>query len=329
MEDGSDNSIEKAVAKYSEMRPRYERLVGEVVYALTEYVAEQKIETSEILGRAKSIASFREKLQRKSYSDPEAQMQDLAASRVVCLFESDLERVKDIIVDSFHVVEIDDKSEGLGDDLMGYQGYHIIVRLGDKYLGPRYNDVKDLFCEIQVRTVLQDAWSKISHKLVYKSEASIPRQLRRNLNNVSSLMEIAQSVFDTVKVGQEEYMENLRRKVEAGDEILSQEIDHHTLKEYSLQKFPELPVSEHWQDRLIADLDMSRYQTIADLDAIVTRGAPLLEEFAARSPGMFRHSTDYITKSLGLFDREFESKHNFASATLHELKEIRKYKGLK
>lgn len=71
--------------------------------------------------------------------------------------------------------------------------------------------------------------------------------------------------------------------------------------------------------RLIADLDMSRYQTIAGLYAVLTRCGPLLEEFATRSQGILRDITDYITNSLGLFDREYESKHNFTIATPHEL----------
>lgn len=324
MTESFDEKAEKAISYFTTMRSRYEQLVDEVVYALSEYVPKQNIETSEILGRAKSLASFKEKIARKAYSDPFQQMRDLAAARVVCLFESDLQRVKDIVVDTFQVIELEDKSEGLGDDLMGYQGYHLVVRLGDKFSGPRYDEIKELYCEIQVRTVLQDAWSKISHKLVYKSEASIPRQLRRNLNNVSSLMEIAQSVFDTVKVGQEEYMDELRRTVEAGEDMFSQEINHHTLMEYSAQKFEKLPVSEYWQDQLIADLDLEKYKTIGDLDAVVSKALPLLDDFARNSPEMFRHSTDFITKAFGLLDSEFEKKHSFGSPTIHALKKIRK-----
>lgn len=310
--------------QYQVIRPRYENLVDEVKFALTEYVKLSGITTSEILGRAKSRDSFAKKISRKGYKSPFSEMKDLAASRVVCLFESDLEKVKDLVQQNFEVLELEDKSESLGDSLMGYQGYHLIVRLGPKFKGPRYDELKTLYCEIQIRTVLQDAWSKISHQLVYKSEASVPKPFRRSLNNVSALMEIAQSTFDTVKVGQEKYTDELRQAVETDDNLSGQEINHHTLMEYSLQKFPELTVSDYWQDRLIADINLERYKTIGDLDVLVSKALPHIEGFAKRSPRLFKHSTDFITKSLGLLDEEFFTKHSFGRETSNELKSARR-----
>jgi ppGpp synthetase/RelA/SpoT-type nucleotidyltranferase len=61
---------------------------------------------------------------------------------------------------------------------------------------PRYDDLKKLVCEIQVRTVLQDAWAIIDHHLSYKQESDVPKILRRKLNSLAGLVETAHDQFD-------------------------------------------------------------------------------------------------------------------------------------
>jgi ppGpp synthetase/RelA/SpoT-type nucleotidyltranferase len=50
-----------------------------------------------------------------------------------------------------------DKLEEQEVDKFGYGALHYLVNLGRKSSGARYDDLKRLVCEIQVRTVLQDA----------------------------------------------------------------------------------------------------------------------------------------------------------------------------
>jgi putative GTP pyrophosphokinase len=57
---------------------------------------------------------------------------------------------------------------------------------------------KDLFAEIQVRTVVQHAWATVSHSLQYKREADVPIPLRRRLARVSALLELADMEFSAI-----------------------------------------------------------------------------------------------------------------------------------
>ncbi|MFP3384958.1 GTP pyrophosphokinase family protein [Tritonibacter sp. SIMBA_163] len=318
---------ENSLRDFEAARPLYQKLVDEIIFALEQYLDADGVEYSEIVGRVKTLDSFADKIDRKLYSSPMSDTVDLAGVRVVCLFEQDLERVAGIVASNMSIIESEDKSEMLGDSLMGYQGRHLSVTLGKGFQGPRYSQLGDLSCEIQIRTVLQDAWSKISHKLVYKNEASVPRPLRRSLNNVSSLMEIAQSVFDNVKSEQLEYLEDLQDAVQRDDGVLGQPVDHHTLKLYSEERFPGVPVSEAWQDVLINDLDSSRYKTIKDINAVVERAEKAVQEFASDRPEIFRYSTDFLTKSLGLLDEDFRRRHMFSASTVARLEQLHeKYK---
>lgn len=309
-------------AEYEDLQPLLGKLTDEITFAVGEYMKEGGIEYSEVVGRVKTSVSFREKIDRKQYDDPLKDMDDLAGVRIVCLFEADLPRVEEILRKEMHVLETENKADSLGDNLMGYQGRHLILRLGGGFLGPRYNQLSDLKCEIQIRTVLQDAWSKISHKLVYKNEASVPRPLRRNLNNVSSLMEVAQSVFDNVKVEQERYLADLSVTVSYENNLLDEPIDHHTLKLYSKGRFPALPISEMWQDALIDDLSGLEYHSIGDIDRVINLAKTAIDEYANEVPEIFRHSTDFLTKSIGLIDTNFLGVHTFSPQTMSRLSQL-------
>ena len=164
---GDTNTAAKA-CEYEHIRPSYEKLVEEVKYVLREGLGRSDVRVADVSGRAKTPGSFKEKLQRKCYRNPLKEITDLAGVRVACYYESDLTTVSDIVRSTFNVHEHVDKTDDLGVDKMGYHGAHFVVTLGDRYSGARYNGITDLRCEIQVRTVLQDAWALISHHLIYK-----------------------------------------------------------------------------------------------------------------------------------------------------------------
>jgi ppGpp synthetase/RelA/SpoT-type nucleotidyltranferase len=52
---------------------------------------------------------------------------------------------------------------------------------------------KNIRIELQIRTVIQDAWSILDHKIKYKN--SIPQNLKRRINRLSALFEIADEEF--------------------------------------------------------------------------------------------------------------------------------------
>src|SRR5262245_56322197 len=157
---------------YTRLRPKYQQLASEVEFALKRRLEERHIEIASIASRAKAIDSVVQKISRKQYDDPMSEIPDFAGVRVVCLYDSDLPEIQRLIEQAFQVAEATDKMEVLGADRMGYQGRHFVVRLGPQFCGDRYEGLHDLHCEIQARTVLQDAWAQISHHLVYKTEAS-------------------------------------------------------------------------------------------------------------------------------------------------------------
>lgn len=187
------------IRQFIERRPDYEQLCAEVAYILRKRLQSKNIEYSTVLYRAKTLNSFFNKLNRKKYSNLLTEVTDFAGVRVVSLYVSDLKLIEAIIQKEFDVVEKIDKLKEKTSDQFGYLANHYIVKLGRRSSGARYDDLKNLVCEIQVRTVLQDAWAIIQHHLVYKHESKVPKDIHRKLNSLAGLLETADDQFDNVR----------------------------------------------------------------------------------------------------------------------------------
>ncbi len=303
-------------AKYKELRPRYEKLAEEIQYAINKRLEDEDIKVDAVTHRAKTIDSFLEKIERKPYDDPLKEITDLAGVRVVCLYESDLQKVEDIVRTKFEVEDEEDKRDDLGTDKMGYQGKHFVVELGSGYSGDRYEGLHGLRCEIQVRTVLQDAWAIISHHLVYKNEASIPDRLRRDVNNVAAMLEVAQGVFDKVREKRDGYIEEIQQKSDDRSSFLSQPVNFDTLAAYTKWKYTNLEISEFVHGIMIDRLNLSKYQSLQDIDDIVNAASPAVEAFLKAKPSFPNTGTTILLVSFSFLDMNFRKMFGWPSEVL-------------
>jgi putative GTP pyrophosphokinase len=301
-------------AEYETLVPRYTHLIDEVRFAIGKGLERAKL-TAVLTSRVKHIDSLLEKVDRKEYGDPLREITDLAGVRVVCRFSSDLAIVEDILKESFSIGQRVDKTALLGTDRMGYLGTHYVVELMPSHKGARYDEISGLKCEVQVKTILQDAWAQIDHSLMYKSQVSIPEKERREMNNISALLEVAQGVFDRTRDVRAKYAEEVERKSARPSEFLSQPIDRETVASYTRHKYPGLPVNERIQEMLLAQIDHDRYRTLKDLDTAIAAASDAVAAYQRESPSLFKAGTDYITKSLGFVDEKFRAKHGFAAVT--------------
>jgi ppGpp synthetase/RelA/SpoT-type nucleotidyltranferase len=293
------------LTEYVRRQPLYRRLVEEVKFVLDEKLKIGRIKPASISGRVKEVESLRSKLSKKHYEKPLEQITDFAGVRVVCHYEADTIKVAELIRSQYEIQEHVDKSSELGVDKMGYNGAHFIVTLGSRYSGARYDGICALLCEIQVRTVLQDAWAMISHQLAYKNENSVPPRLRRDLNNVSSLLEIAQRIFDSVRDQRESYVHEIEQKESDPQAFLAQPLDYETLLAYTRWKFPQLQPSDKLNLRLLQDLDQQSYPTLSHIDRVIENAKDAVEVYRSENPDWFKSGTDFITKSLGFVDSAF------------------------
>jgi len=275
---GPDDVWQKSpetVKTFLDLRRDNEQLCAEVEYILRKKLHSESIETSAIVSRAKTLNSFLEKLQRKQYLNPFEEITDLAAARIVCLYRRDIAKVAEIIRAEFEVIEDVDKLDEMGVDQFGYEARHFLVRLGKGSSGARYDSLKQLVCEIQVRTVVQDAWAIIQHHLVYKRESQIPKQIQRKLNSLAGLFETVDDQFESIRTERESYIAEVRETIGTPAAFLRNELNLDSFMEYLAVTFPKRPVEKNARQASIA-LDGFRkagLKTLGDLDILLKETA--------------------------------------------------------
>jgi len=308
---------DEIIAKYEELMPSYARLARAVEEALNNKLKSKEIKAASVISRVKAIDSFLEKIDRKSYDDPFQQNTDFSGVRVVCLYTLDIFKVQEIIEQEFLIITGENKSEQLGFDKMGYQGFSFIIELTGKYSGAHYDGLHGLKCEVQVRTAVQDAWAMVNHDLLYKKEELIPPPLKRAINNVSSLLEIAQGVFDDIRNKRLQYVEEIHKKAANIKEFLDQPVNDETLRVYTEEKYKELPlkVKEKIHSLILRDINVSNYPTLNAIEEAIERAQLAVEAYYKEAPELFKAGTDFITKSLGFVDEDFLARHPFCQKT--------------
>lgn len=197
---GADFQAGNWVREFERSRSKYLALEEAAVADLEMHLQTMGIrgQVHDIRHRVKKVASFREKVDRKNYLDPLNEMRDLVGIRIVCLYPSVLADVDRAVRAAFEVIRCEDKSKGEAPELWRYSSIHYDCQLPESHSGPRYDGLKGLVFEVQVRTLLQDAWAVVEHKLGYKNEKSIPDELKREFSALAGLFHIADNSFQAI-----------------------------------------------------------------------------------------------------------------------------------
>jgi putative GTP pyrophosphokinase len=181
--------------------------------------AEPGLRVHSVTLRVKSRASLAGKLARPDRSyETLCDVTDLVGLRVVTSFEDEIDRVGRI-VEARLPIDFDrstDKRRRAGAGVFGYRSLHYVVRLdGDELPSGACG-------EIQVRTLLANAWAEIEHDLGYKTREEIPSSARRRLLRLAGMLELADEEFVAIRRDLEEYAAALPRRMatEDGDVLL-------------------------------------------------------------------------------------------------------------
>jgi len=141
--------------------------------------------------RVKETDSLIKKIARKGSSYDA--IHDKVGVRVITYFKEQLFDIDALFTSSlgFEIVKREDMSEKLGENTFGYQSIHYDLKISE--------DGQEYFCELQLRTICQDNWSELSHALAYKTEISIPQHIKRELNALSAVFELADNQFQLIQ----------------------------------------------------------------------------------------------------------------------------------
>ncbi|MCY0905794.1 GTP pyrophosphokinase [Arthrobacter sp. H14-L1] len=170
----------------------YNRLKDEVIFTLEDAL---DFPVHSVVGRVKERKSVFGKITRKSYASPGQEIEDIVGVRVICLYRADLAKVDGLIRPLFDVLTYEDKTASEDDDRFGYTSVHYVCTLSKTDSGSRYNRLCGLKFELQVRTILMDAWANVSHHLAYKGEHGFPADKKKGFNALAATLYLADEQF--------------------------------------------------------------------------------------------------------------------------------------
>ena len=241
-------STKDAAAEYGKLRPQYEQFAARVSDLLSILLAEKSVHVHAIEHRAKTLDSFRDKLNRpgKKYDNPMEELTDLAGLRIIVYHPEVVKLVEEIVRSEFTIDEANssDTSARLAANEFGYLSIHLVVGLSNQRKRlVEWRAHSEFRAEIQIRTVLQHAWAAISHELQYKHEDDIPETLKRKLFRLSGLLELADEEFSSIKTQHEA----LATEIASSNEISeSQSVDIISLQHY----VENLDIAKGWRESL-------------------------------------------------------------------------------
>jgi len=259
------------IRQYYDLYSNYVKLCDEIKYTLALKLDLAKLEYAQIVSRVKSLDSFCEKIFRKNYLEPFRQITDIAGVRLVYLYPSDLKYVEDIVEREFEIIEKIDKVSIGDEDKFGYGAIHYLVKIKLNNSGARYDDLKNFISEIQVRTILQDAWANVAHHLSYKQESDIPKELRRKLNALAGLFETADDQFNNLRKAREEYQQKIKDSIPNKRKgMLDEEVNFDNIIGYMNWKFPDRKQDNYETvSILLEELKIYKYLKLSMIDSMI------------------------------------------------------------
>ncbi len=181
--------------------------------------------------RVKSFESWYQKvLGRVSSPSKEKdwlKVSDILGIRVVCPFMADLPLVERLISQEFQINEREKKGAEFSFKEFGYESLHYLMKVPQD-IQESFHVPDSLVCELQLRTILQDAWAEVEHELVYKSDYTpFDDPLRRKLAALNANLSLADMVFHEIREYQRELQRQLKkRRVDFWDLVRKSEDEH-------------------------------------------------------------------------------------------------------
>lgn len=204
--------------QYARHKASYEQALASLVAEINEILRSRGIRPT-IKSRVKDFESLYAKkirLLKKAWdtSTEPLPINDTLAMRIICPFLGDLEQVEMALSDRYTILEIERKGQDRSFREFGYESIHVLIAIPES-IRPLCTDLERDVVEIQLRTILQEAWAEVEHELVYKAEFTpFDEPLKRKLAALNATLTLSDIIFQEILEYQKKLNEALGRRRE-------------------------------------------------------------------------------------------------------------------
>ncbi len=169
-----------------------------------------------VKGRVKSFSSYYKKLLDRLRSSEHKgalpRITDILGIRIVCPFLEDLHKIEACLRETFKIIETEHKGADRPVHQFGYDSTHFLIEIPKSIL-EKASLHEECECEIQIRTLLQDAWAEVEHELIYKAEFSpYDEPLKRKLAALNANLTLSDIIFQEIRDYQKQLHEELMKR---------------------------------------------------------------------------------------------------------------------
>ena len=178
--------IKKYAAPYKELMAYYRCAMMEVETKFRVLNEELSLEYDRnpietIKTRLKSVDSIGDKLSRQNLAitvdNIEKYINDVAGVRVICGFPSDIYTLSEAFLNQDDITLIERKDYMANPKPNGYRSLHLIVET-PIFL---HDEKRPMKVEVQFRTISMDWWASLDHKIRYKKDIKISKEISEEL----------------------------------------------------------------------------------------------------------------------------------------------------
>jgi putative GTP pyrophosphokinase len=309
-----EDIVRGAVQQYAAMQPRLAQVAEAYVVLVTSLLDDAGINYLSITGRAKSVASFAAKADRRVdgrlvYAEPLQQITDLVGVRVITYLHSDVAAVADLLSDQLRVLDDRDLGqETASEGRFGYASRHLLVDPA----GDRTSDLGvlgDQPAQVQIRTVLQHAWAEFEHAIRYKG--NVPAQdapdLDRRFTLAAGLLELADREFSKISDRLQGSLPQQGFSSDPGDPRISPDALAAFLEAEYAEAGWSRPDHYSWVGSLLLELGITSLDELAALLTAVDSDAINERMGYKYPPGAVRRLDDAL---LSLFGERYVALHS-------------------
>ncbi len=138
--------------------------------------------------RIKTPESIVKKLRKKglevTYKNLINEINDVAGIRIICSFIPDIYRMVEMFEQTPDVKIIRKKDYIKNPKPSGYSSYHLIVLVPVSFS----KGMTNVKVEIQIRTIAMDFWASLEHKIKYKYDERLPKNISKELIDCSRIV---------------------------------------------------------------------------------------------------------------------------------------------
>ena len=146
-------------------------------------MSEKKLNQEEFLKILMHAHEIGEQSSEMTTKEMKEHIHDIAGVRIICSFISDIYNVVNVLKqhEDLRIVKVKDYIQTPKPN--GYRSLHLIIEMPVNLT----NRVEYVKAEIQIRTIAMDFWASLEHKIYYKLNNDVPKQLTDELKEAAEI----------------------------------------------------------------------------------------------------------------------------------------------